>query len=406
MKTSSPFPGKFPHGGDGTNDLAPHRWARARALTFALLDNGTRLRAGIALQRAIMALIIVSILSSTLESVPEFAVRWRLVFAAIEFVSVVCFTLEYLLRLWNSVDDLPYAHLPRWRARLRWMISPAAIIDLAAVAPFYLNFLGLMDVRSLLALRILRFFKLTRYSPGARSLIDAIHSERAALLTCLMLLVSVALVSAALMNWAERDMQPDRFGTMPDALYWAMITLTTVGYGDAVPVTPFGKVIATISALLGIVMLALPIGILATSFAQVIQRREFVVTWAMIARVPLFDRLNAAEILEIMQCLSSVSAEPGEVIVSKGDAAASMFFISAGLVAVELPGRKVHLAEGQFFGESAMLRDGSRTATVRALQHTKLLVLDSSDLRNLMERRPDIAAAIEEVAKARRDPPG
>lgn len=405
MIASVPRPGKLPLGGAGAGG-SEGRWSRARAFVFCLLENGTRLRAGVIVQRAIMALIVLSVLASTLETVPALAEGWRVAFDAIEIASVLCFTVEYLLRAWSAVDDLPYAHLPRWRARLKWMLSPAAVIDLAAIAPFYLNLVGLIDVRTLLALRILRFFKLTRYSPGARSLIDAIRSERAALLTCLMLLVTVALVSATLMHWLERDMQPERFGTLPDALYWAMITLTTVGYGDAVPVTPLGKLVATVSALAGIVMLALPIGILATSFAQVIQRREFVVTWGMVARVPLFDRLNAAEILEIMQYLSSISAEPGEVIVRKGDPATSMFFISSGLVAVELPGREVSLGERQFFGESAMLKDGARTATVRAVQHTKLLVLDASDLRSLMDRRPDIADAIEAVALERRDASG
>lgn len=405
MIASAPRPGKLPLRGAGASGPEGRCW-RARATIYALLENGTQLRAGLVLQRAIMALIVVSVLASVLETVPGLGRTWHVLFEAIEFASVFCFTTEYLLRLWSVVEDLPYRHLSPWRARLRWMASPGAIIDLAAVAPFYLNLLGLIDVRTLLALRILRFFKLTRYSPGARSLIDAIRSERAALLTCLMLIVTVALVSATLMHLLERDVQPDKFGTVPDALYWAMITLTTVGYGDAVPVTPLGKLVATVSALAGIVMLALPIGILATSFAQVIQRREFVVTWGMVARVPLFDRLNASEILDIMQYLSSVSAEPGEMIVRKGDPATSMFFIASGRVAVELPGREVSLGERQFFGESAMLKDGARSATVRAIQHTKLLVLDASDLRGLMERRPDIADAIAAVARDRRDAAG
>jgi voltage-gated potassium channel len=404
MIASVPRPGKLPLRGAGERG-SESRWSRARALTYSLLENGTQLPAGVFLQRAIMVLIVVSVFASVLETVPALVGTWRIMFEFIEIASVFCFTVEYLLRLWSAVDDLPYRHLPPWRARLHWMASPGAFIDLAAVAPFYLNLLGLIDARALLALRMLRFFKLTRHSPGARSLMDAVQSERAALLTCLTLLVSVALISATLMHWVERDLQPDRFGTLPDALYWAMITLTTVGYGDAVPVTPLGKVVATASALVGIVMLALPIGILATSFAQVIQRREFVVTWGMVARVPLFDRLNAADILEIMQHLSSISVEPGEVVVRKGDPATSMFFIASGLVAVELRGSEVQLGDSEFFGESAMLRDGARTATVRAVRRTKLLVLDASDLRSLMDARPDVAEAIQAVAHARRAAP-
>ncbi len=316
-------------------------------------------------------------------------------------IAVIAFTVEYLARLWSAVEHPPHRDMPAWRARLTYVASPGAIVDLLAVAPFYFQLFGIIDIRALLMLRLLRFLKLTRYSPGMRSLAEAIHSERSALLTCLMFLVGVALIGAAFMYWAERAAQPDKFGTVPDALYWAMITLTTVGYGDVVPITPLGKLIAAITALLGLVMLALPVGILATSFAQVIQRRDFVVTWSMLARVPLFNQLSAVEIMEIMRYLDSLSAEAGEVIVRKGDDAHSMYIIATGRVAVDIPGQDVTLTEGEFFGEIALLRQSKRSATVRAVTRTKLLVLDGSDLRSLMERKPEIGAAIERIARQR-----
>ena len=103
------------------------------------------------------------------------------------------------------------------------------------------------------------------------------------------------------MHLAEHDAQPEKFGTIPDAMWWAVVTLTTVGYGDVVPITPLGKVIAGVIAIMGLGMLALPVGIIATSFAEVIHRRDFVVTWGMVSRVPLFRDLDADDVAQIMR---------------------------------------------------------------------------------------------------------
>lgn len=373
----------------------------ARQAAYGLLDNGTARPLGVLLQRVIIALILISVASTVLQSVPSLRDEVGGLLRAVEIVAVAVFTVEYAVRVWSAVEHPPYRGLPRWKARLRYVLTAGALIDLLAVAPFYLAWCGVVDVRALLTMRLLRFLKLTRYSPGVGSLIEAIRNERKALLTCLMLLAGIALISAAFMHLAEREAQPDKFGTIPDALYWSVVTLTTVGYGDVVPVTAMGKVIAAATALLGLFMLALPIGILASSFAQVIQRRDFVVTWSMVARVPLFSELSAAEIMDVMHCLNSMSVDAGHVVVRKGDVAESMYFIASGAVTVELPDRPIRLGEGHFFGEMALLNRGTRSATVRASTKTKLLVLDAADLRNLMESKPDVGRAIEEIARER-----
>jgi voltage-gated potassium channel len=334
--------------------------------------------------------------------VPRLRAGYEPIFVAVEFCSALVFTVEYALRLWASAEHPALRHLPHWRARLRHALTPAGVIDLLAILPFYLAYFVAADFRVLVVFRLLRFLKLMRYSPGMRSLTEAIYAERRALAACLVILGSLVITTAAVMHLAEADAQPDKFGTIPDAMWWAVITLATVGYGDVVPITPLGKLIAAVTALMGLVMLALPVGIVATAFAEVIHRREFVVTWGMIARVPLFSDLSAEEVAAVMRLLRSKTAQPGEVIVSRGEVGHSMYFIAGGQVEIETQHGKRHLlGEGQFFGEIAILRNARRTATIRAVVRSQLLVLDAADLRKLMDNRPDIAARIRQIASDR-----
>jgi voltage-gated potassium channel len=352
----------------------------------------------------LVGLIVLNVGCVVLESVPALAERWGAFFLTVELVSVAVFTVEYLLRLWSAPEHGLWQELSPWQARLRFAVQPQAIIDFLAIAPFYLVLFTPVDLRTLLLLRLFRFFKLARYSPGMASLLDVIYSERRSLVASLVILCGGVLIAASAMYYAEQEAQPEKFGTIPDAMYWAVVTLATVGYGDVVPVTPLGKLIAGLSAILGIGMLALPVGILASAFAQEIHRRDFVVTWSMVARVPIFAELDADELAQIMRCLSSRSCEEEEIIVRKGEPADSMYFITAGEVEIELPDKPVRLSSGDFFGEIAILAHTERTATVKAVTRAKLLVLDARDLHHLMDRSPRMAKQIREVAKARVDP--
>jgi voltage-gated potassium channel len=199
----------------------------------------------------------------------------------------------------------------------------------------------------------------------------------------------------------ERHVQPDKFGTIPDAMWWAVVTLGTVGYGDVTPVTALGRVVAGITIFFGLIMVALPVGIVASAFAQQIHRRDFVITWSMVARVPLFAGLNAADIADIMRLLRAQQVEAGEMITRRGEPAHSMYFVAAGKVEIELPDRRVQLGTGQFFGEIAALRRARRSGTATALVRTSLLALDARDLHVLMEREPRIAERIREVVRHR-----
>lgn len=378
------------------------RMATWRRRGYEILEHGSL--GGQISRRAdnfLVALIIVNLVAVVLESVPSIGEPYAVWFDAIEFFSLAVFSLEYAARLWTSPEHPPYRHMTAVRARLKYAISVSGIVDLLAVAPFWFAMAVPEDLRALLVLRFVRFLKITRYSPAMRSLLDVLYQERRALFGCFVIMCGAALMSATLVYLAERHVQPDRLGTIPDALWWAVVTLGTIGYGDVVPVTALGRFIASATIMLGLVIFALPVGIIATAFAEQIHKRDFVVTWGMIARVPLFAELSASEIAEIMRLLRAQVAEAGQIIVRHGDLADSMYFIAAGEVEIDLRPKKVRLGVGQFFGEVAVLRRARRSATVVAVTRTSLLALDAHDLHALMQRDPRVAERINDVAAKR-----
>ena len=382
--------------------MARVRVTELRRRVYQVLEQGPVGDAmGVVIDRLLVLLILLNLVAVALESVPEYGARYALAFNLIEIVSLVVFTVEYGLRLWVAVEHGPHRHLNGARARLKYALSPAGIVDLAAVLPFWFAFVLPADLRFVLVFRIVRFFKIARYSPAMRSLLDVLYRERRALFGCVVITMGSALVAAALMHLAEGKVQPDRLGTIPDALWWAIVTVGTIGYGDVVPVTVLGKLIATGTIFIGVIMMALPVGIIATAFAEQIHRRDFIVTWGMIARVPLFAELDAAAISDIMGLLRAQVAEAGETIVRAGDPAHSMYFIAAGEVEVALKKEMLRLGVGHFFGEVAVLRRARRSATATALTRTNLLVLAAQDLHALMQRDPRIAARIKDVVEKR-----
>ena len=382
--------------------MARVRVTELRRRVYQVLEQGPVGDAmGVVIDRLLVLLILLNLVAVALESVPKYGARYALAFNLIEIVSLVVFTVEYGLRLWVAVEHGPHRHLNGARARLKYALSPAGIVDLAAVLPFWFAFVLPADLRFVLVFRIVRFFKIARYSPAMRSLLDVLYRERRALFGCVVITMGSALVAAALMHLAEGKVQPDRLGTIPDALWWAIVTVGTIGYGDVVPVTVLGKLIATGTIFIGVIMMALPVGIIATAFAEQIHRRDFIVTWGMIARVPLFAELDAAAISDIMQLLRAQVAEAGETIVRAGDPAHSMYFIAAGEVEVALKKEMLRLGVGHFFGEVAVLRRARRSATATALTRTNLLVLSAQDLHALMQRDSRIAARIKDVVEKR-----
>ena len=354
--------------------------------------------AGSRFAQLIISIIIIDVLAMMLSSVPEFDARFGRLFTFVELGALVMFALEYAARLWSVAGHLPRELSPARTDRLcplkprhhRSPLVPAGVVALFA------------GERSLLMLfGMLPFFKLVRYSPAMRSLLAALHAERRTLFGCLVILTGAVLVFASLLYAIEHDVQPEKFGTIPLAMWWAIVTLGTVGYGDVIPVTPLGKLVSVFTIVGGLTMIALPVAIISAAFADEIRRRDFVVTWGMLARVPLFSHLSATEIADIMRLLRARTIEAGEVLVRRGDAASSMYFIAAGEVEIELPNQRVRLSDGTFFGEIALLHRTKRSGTVTATRKTKLLALDALDFHALIERMPALAAHVQKTAKAR-----
>ncbi len=362
-------------------------------------DSASRIVDGV-----IVLLIVVSLTAVALESVPAVSAKYHAVFVIIEIIALIAFSLEYGLRLWAAVEHPLYRHLPAFQARLKYASSAPGIIDLVAVLPFWFAWILPPEFQVVLVFRIVRFLKLGRYSPAMRSLLDALYAERRALVGCFVILIGAALISATLMHLIEGAAQPQKFGTIPDAMWWAVATLGTIGYGDVVPVTPLGRVLGVCTIFVGLIMVALPVGIVATAFANDIHRRDFIVTWGMVARVPLFAGLDARQISEIMRLLQAQRVEPGTIIARRGEPAHSMYFVAAGEVEIDLPERCVRLGAGHFFGEIAVLRGARRSGTARALSRTSLLVLDARDVHILMDQEPMIAQRIRETARRRVEP--
>ena len=217
----------------------------------------------------ILSLITLNVIAVIVENIQEIDLKFKSFFWVFELFSVAVFTVEYLLRLWVCPVD-PRYNKPI-RGRVRYVFSYLAIIDLVAIVPFYLPVLLPFDLRFLRAIRLfrlLRLFKLSRYSRAMASISLVIRDKRAELGIVIIVVFVFLLLSSAVMYEVEREAQPNAFPNIPSAMWWGVVTLTTVGYGDIYPVTPLGKFIGAIISLLGIGLFALPAGIIASGFAE------------------------------------------------------------------------------------------------------------------------------------------
>jgi voltage-gated potassium channel len=243
-------------------DDAPLR----RRVWLALESQSQSDRSARLVSLGLIGLIIANVAAVVLDSVAEVRAEFG---AALDFFEAVCigiFTLEYLARLWASAEA---------GARWKYVLSPLAIIDLLAILPFFIGALAGVDLRTLRALRLLRLLKLSRYFSSFQVLGDVLRAEARGLTAGMFVMVVLVVVAASLMHFAERAVQPEAFGDIPRAMWWAAVTLTTVGYGDVAPVTALGQFIAVVIMALGVGMVALPAGMLASRFSEELDARRY-----------------------------------------------------------------------------------------------------------------------------------
>lgn len=223
---------------------------------------------------SIIALIIVNvviIIADTFQ-LPKWCSN---IFNSVEIFSVIIFTIEYICRLWTA--DLLYPDLPPSKARIKYIFSFMALIDLLAILPFYIPFIIPIDLRALRMLRIIRLFrifKMNRYTSALHTISDVFKNKKSQLLSSLFVVALLMIIASVLMYNIENNAQPEAFGNVFSALWWAVATLTTVGYGDIYPITPLGKILSAIIALLGIGLVAVPSGIISAGFTEIINKDD------------------------------------------------------------------------------------------------------------------------------------
>ena len=253
--------------------ITVNMYKKIKSRVFEIIEVGKSLPSRI-FDVFIIIMIILTLITVIAETfnIPSF---WQNIFDKFEVVSVIVFTTEYILRVWTA--DLLHPELSPLRARLKYIASFMAIIDLLAILPFYLPFFIKIDLRALRALRVirlLRVFKINRYT-SALSTIAQVFKNKASQLVSSMLVVGFLMIIASILMYnIESAAQPDKFANAFDALWWAIATLTTVGYGDVYPITVAGKVLSIIIAILGIGMVAVPTGIITAGFSEVIDKQK------------------------------------------------------------------------------------------------------------------------------------
>ena len=341
---------------------------------------------------------VAAIVLETVKYVNELAGYY---FHLFEIISVTIFTVEYMLRVWSCCEDPSSKFKNPKLGRLKYMLSPMAIIDLIAFLPFYLSAFFGIDLRILRLFRVLRLVKLTRYSPALNAVGATLKSQHRALTAALFVMVMALMFSSSIMYFFENEAQPEKFSSIPMAMWWGMATLTTVGFGDIYPITPIGQLFGIITMVVGIGMFALPAGIIATGFANEMEQMKFTVNWRLVSTVPFFKELDVTEISDIVSLLIPKTIPENYLVLQKGDEAGSMYFILSGQLEVNIDSDTVILESGEFFGEMAIVNNSARTATVTSKTECKLLELKSKNLWHLINTHSNLKSKIDNVIQSR-----
>lgn len=247
-----------------------------RRTLYRILETSSGQRRGVSLVFNITLITIITLnaIAIVLHTVPEYNQRFARLFYDFELFSVIFFTVEYLFRVWVCVENDKYRHW--FWGRLRYMVSTAAIIDLLAIVPFYVTLFAtdLAIVRILRLFRIFRLFRISRYSHAFRMIQRVVTDKKEELILSIVFVVFMLIIVSSVMYYVEHPAQPDKFSSIPATMWWGVNAMTTVGYGDMLPITPLGKFLGGIAAIIGIGLFALPTGILVSGFTEHIRNQK------------------------------------------------------------------------------------------------------------------------------------
>jgi voltage-gated potassium channel len=369
-----------------------------RALHY--LDAEGRGAGPLVLRGAFIGCVLVAVFSAALTTLPDSPPRLAHAALLVHFGAACLFTLEYIARL-VAAPERQGAAAGALKARVEYALSAIGLVDLFAAASYWLALGDLIPPRIEAVLALIAVCKLVRYAPGLDIIITVFRQEARPLASAVLALFVVLTLASGIMFLIEHDAQPTVFASIPHTMWWGMVTVASVGYGDMAPMTPLGKVFASFVMLFGLAMFAVPAGILASGFAGELRRRDFIVTWETVAQVPLFGQLDASRIAAIARLLRPQIIPAEHVVVRRGEAADAMYFIMEGEVEIDLRPTPVRLKKGQHFGEIALLKKTSRTATVTTVTECRLLALEAHDFHRLMTQHPDLASAIARITEER-----
>jgi len=330
------------------------------------------------------------------------AADWSFLIGWIVWVSTFLFAVEAYLRI-DSARRFAGEKFSVW---IKFLIGhakrPSGLIDLISVIAIPVPMIIGIDGDPARLFGLIWVLKLGRYSSGLGLLGRVFRNAADSLLSVLLGFVIVLIAAATALYILEGESQPDQFGSIPTALWWAIVTLTTTGYGDITPLTAIGRMFAGVVMVCGIVMFGLFAGILASGFADEIRRRDFLQTWDLVAQVPFFHNLGADKIAAVAKLLKRREMYSGQIVMRKGQPGDAMYFVVSGEVEIDLPTGPVRLEHGKFFGEMALITGEPRSVTVTAKDTCLLLELDVADFRQLAGDSPELLKVISEEAVRRR----
>lgn len=351
------------------------------------------------------AIVVVGLLTIVAGTSKPVAAEWNGLFVGTVWIVSILFAAIVGVRatLAYAASAVPASGLKRFV--VDYVSSPAAAIDLVAILAVPVPAIAGIDIDTARLFGLLWVFKFARYSRGLGLLGRVIRNAAEPLLSVLLGFVTVLIAAATGMYLLESGNQPNQFGSISQALWWAIATLTTTGYGDVVPLTFMGRVLAGSVMICGIGMFALWAGVLATGFADELRRREFLQTWDLVAKVPFFRNVGAPAIAAVARLLKHREMARGQIVMRRGQPGETMYFVVSGEVEVDLASGPVRLGHDKFFGEMALVTGERRGATVTAVAHCVLLELDVADFRQLGSTHPELLKVIAEEADRRRQLP-